>query len=93
VLKSPLNLSNDHLDGDRVVPTARHYDISVTLARLNELAMHRLNGRQVLLDDLIEWSAAIVGVALDSPYEPDVGVRIDEYLDVAKIPHSCVDEQ
>jgi len=93
VLKSPLNFSDDHLDRDRVVAAARDYDISVALARLYEFAMHRLHGGQVLLDDLIERSPAIVRVALDSPYEPDVCVRIDEYLDVAEIPHPGVDEQ
>jgi hypothetical protein len=93
VLKSPLNFSDDHLDGDRVVATARHYDVSVALARLYEFAMHRLHGGQVLLDNLIKWSSAIVRVALDPPNEPDVGVRIDEYFDVAKIPYSRVDEQ
>jgi hypothetical protein len=93
VLQSPLNLSDDHLDRDRVVSAARHYDIRVTLARLDEFAMHRLNGGQVLLDDFIECSPANVGIALDSSNEPDVRIRVDEYLDVAKIPHPLVDEQ
>jgi len=93
VLQSPLNLSDDHLDGDRVVATARHYHIGVALAWLDELIMHRLNGGQILLDDLIERSSAIVRVPLDSANEPDVGIRVDEYLDVAKFPHSRVDEQ
>ena len=93
MLKSPLNFSDDHLDGDRVVATARHYHIGVAFAGLDELIVHRLNGGQILLDNLIKWSSAIVRVALDPPNEPDVGVRIDEYFDVAKIPYSRVDEQ
>jgi hypothetical protein len=93
VLQSPLNLSDDHLDGDCVVSTARHYDVGVTLAGLDEFAMHRLNGGQVLLDDFIEGSPANVGVALDSSNQPDVRIGIDEYFDIAKIPHSFVDEQ
>jgi len=34
-----------------------------------------------------------VGVALDSSNEPDIRIRVDEYLDVTEIPHSLVDEQ
>ena len=45
---------------------ARHDHVGVALARLDELQMHRLHRRQVLLDDLIERSAAHVGVALDA---------------------------
>jgi len=93
VLQSPLNLSDDHLDGDRVVPAARNYHVGVTLARLYELKMHRLDGGQVLLDDFVERPPTNVGVALDPANEPDVRIRIDEHLDVAKIPHAVVDEQ
>jgi len=93
VLQSPLNLSDDHLDSDRVVSTAWNDHVGVTLTGLDELTVHRLNGRQVLLDDFIEGSPANMGVALNSSNESDVRIRIDEYLDVAKIPHSCIDEQ
>src|ERR1700674_319266 len=93
VLQSPLNLSDDHFDGDRVVSSARYNDIGVTLAGLDELAMHRLNSGQVLLDDFVERPPANVGVALDSSNEPDVRVRVDENLHVAELPHSFVDEQ
>jgi hypothetical protein len=55
--------------------------------------MHRLNGRQILLDDFVEGSTTNVGIALDSSNESDVRVGVDEYLDVAKIPRSLVDEQ
>ena len=34
-----------------------------------------------------------MGVALDSPDQPDIGVRIDENLDVAELAHPLVDEQ
>ena len=93
VLQSPLNLSDDHLDGDRVVTATRYYDISVTLAGLHEFAVHWLNGGQILFDYLIERPPAIVCITLDSPNEPDVRIRVYEYLDVAKIPHPRVDEQ
>jgi len=52
-LQSPLDLSDDHLDCDRVVAAAWHDDISVTLARLDELQMHRLHRGQILVDDFV----------------------------------------
>ena len=93
VLQSPLNLSDDHLDGDRIVSAARNYHISVTLARLYELKMHGLNRGQILFDDFVERPSANAGVALDPANEPDVRIGVDEYLDVAKIPHSFIHEQ
>src|SRR2546423_7706811 len=93
VLQSSLNLSDDHLDGDRVVSPARHYQVGVALARLDKLAMHRLNSGQVLFDDLVEGPPAIMCVALDASNKPDVRIRIDEHLDVAKVSHSLVHEQ
>jgi len=55
--------------------------------------MHRLNRRQVLLDDFVEGPPPGFGVALDPPNESDVGIRIDEDLDFAKVAHFRVDEQ
>jgi hypothetical protein len=81
-LQSPLDLSDDHLDRDRVVSAARDDHVRVALARLDEFAMHRLNGREVLLDDLVEWPAANVGIALDAANEPDVRICVHEHLDV-----------
>src|SRR5688500_17598407 len=48
-LQAPLDLCDDHLDGDRVVPTARHDHVRIALARLDELLVHRPHGREVLL--------------------------------------------
>jgi hypothetical protein len=93
VLQAALNLSHYHLDCDRIVAAPRHYHIGVTLARLDELAVHRLYGREVLVNDLIERPAAIAGVTFDSPNQSDVRIGVHEYLDVAKIPHSRIDEQ
>jgi len=52
-----------------------------------------LHGGEILLDDLFERPAALARVPLDSPDQPDVRIRIHEYLDVAKVPHSRIDEQ
>jgi len=81
-LQSPLDLSDYHLDRDRIVATARNDDVRVAFTRLDEFVVHRLNGGEVLLDDLIERPAADMGVALDAANEPDVGVRVDEHLHV-----------
>jgi len=75
------------------VSPARNDDVGVTLARLDELEMHRLDGGQILLDDLVERPAADVSVALDPANEPDVRVSVYEHLDVAKVAHAVVDEQ
>jgi len=64
------------------VTTARHDHVRVAFAGLDELVVHRLNGCEVLLDDLIERSATHMGVPLDAAYEADVGVGVDEHLHV-----------
>jgi hypothetical protein len=89
----PLDLSHDHLDRYRVVSAARNDDIRIALARLDELEMHRLHRREVLLYDIVERPTARSGVALDAPDQSDVGVRIDENFHVTKLPDSGIDEQ
>jgi hypothetical protein len=81
-LQPPLNLSDDHLDRDCVVPSARDDHVGVPLARLDELKVHRLHARQVLLDDLVEGSPAHVGVALDTANQPYVRVGVDEHFHI-----------
>src|SRR6185503_12238776 len=92
-LQSALNLSDDHLDRDRVVPATRHDDVRVALAGLDELEVHRLHRRQVLLDYFVERSSSIVGVALDATNQANVRIRVDEHLDVAQLSQAIVDEQ
>jgi len=92
-LQSPLDLSDDHLDCDRVVAAARHDDIGVTLARLDELQMHWLHRGQILIDDFVERPAAVVGITLDATNETDVGIGIDEDLYIAQVADALVDEQ
>src|SRR3954463_2857088 len=92
VLQTSLNFSNDHLDGDRVVTAAGNDHVGVPLARLDELEMHGLNGRQILLDDFVERSAPHVRVALDTANKSNVRVRINENPDVTELTHPFVDE-
>jgi len=92
-LQSPLNLSDDHLDSDRIVSAPRHDNVSVPLARLDELEVHRLYRRQVLLDYLVERSSSFVGVALDATNEANVGIRVDEDFDITKVSQAVVHEQ
>jgi len=75
------------------VAAARDDDVRVAFARLDEFAVHRLDGREILFDDLIERPAANVGVALDATDQPDVGIRIDEHLHVTQVAHPRVDEE
>ena len=44
--------------------------------------MHRAHGRAVLLAHLGEGSAALLDVALEAPHQADVGVGVDEDLQV-----------
>src|ERR1700741_510376 len=89
-LQSALNLSDYHLDSDCIVSAPGHDDVSVPLARLDELEVHRLHSRQVLLDYFVERSSSIVGVALDSADEANVGIRVDEDFDIAQVTQAVV---
>ena len=85
VAQSLLDLRDDHLDRDCVVPAPRHNDVRVALARLDELQVHRLHGRQVLVDDFVEGPSAGAHVAADAANEPDVGIGVDEHFHVAEL--------
>jgi hypothetical protein len=91
-LQSPLDLSDDHLDGDRIVSAPRHDDVGVAFAGLDELEVHRLHCRQVLFDNLIERAPAVPGVTLDPANETNVGVGIHKNLYVAQVANPVVDE-
>ena len=73
--------------------TPRYDDIRVAFARLDELQMHWLYGREVLVDDFIQRPSAITRVSLDTTDESNVGVGVDEYFDVAELAHAFVDEE
>ena len=58
-VSAALDLGDDHFDGDGVVAAARDDHVGVALGWLDELQMHRLNGREVLVEDFIERPAAL----------------------------------
>src|SRR5215831_11639972 len=47
--------------------------------------MHRSDRRHILRDDRFKASAALVDVPVQPPYEADVGIGIDEYLQVHEL--------
>ena len=80
--------------GDGVVAAAApSIDVSVPPRRLDELQVHRLDGREVLVDDFIERPATLARIALDASNETDVGVGVDEHFDVAQLSYSRIGEQ
>src|SRR3954468_21074329 len=88
-----LNFSHDHFNRDRVVSAAGDDDVRVSLARFDELQVHWLNGRKVLIDYFVERSTTLSRVPLQAPNQPDIRVSVDEYFDVAQLAHSIVDEK
>lgn len=76
------DFGRDHLDSDGVVAAARHNDVGVALAGLDEFQVHRLHGRQVLLDDLRERPLPLHQVALKAANQANVGIRVDKHLHV-----------
>ena len=57
-------------------------DVGVLAARLNELLVHGLDGRQVLRDDALKRAAAVAHVAQRAAQDANIGVGLDEDLDV-----------
>ena len=57
-------------------------DIGILAARLNELLVHGLDGRQILCDDALERAAAVAHVAQRAAQNANIGVGLDEDLDV-----------
>ena len=74
------------------MPAARHDHVRVAFAGLDELQMHRLHRREILIDNLVQRPPAVPGVSLQPPNQPNVGVGIDEDFDITQIPHVVVDE-
>ena len=85
--------ATDHdIEGDAVVAALGDDEIGPALARLDELQVHRPHRLVVLLADLTEGAAARLHVAADAAEDADVGVGVDEDLDVEAIADPLVDE-
>src|SRR5262249_40770268 len=48
--------------------------------------MHRSDRRHILRDDRFDAAPALVDVPVQPPYEPDVGIGVDKYLQVHELP-------
>ena len=79
------NALHDHVERDEVVPALEHDDVRVLAARLNELLVHGLDGREVLRDDALERAAAVADVAQGAAQDAHVGVGLDENFNVEHI--------
>src|SRR5262245_25815079 len=77
-----LQLRNDEIQRDFVVSALGDQDVRPSFARLDELEVHGPHGPVVLLVDLFERSTARFHVAADATKDADVGVGVDEDLQV-----------
>ena len=73
-----------------VVEAAVDDDVGEGLRRLDVEVVHRLDRRQVLIDDVLEVAAALVHVAQHAAQDALVGVGLDENLDVKEVAQALV---
>ena len=74
--------SEQHVERDVVVAALGHDQIGPPLGRLDMLDVHRAHRRVVLVAHRLERAATLLEVAADAAHQPDVGVGVDEDLDV-----------
>ena len=60
-------------------------DIGIALGRLDKFQVHGADGGQVLVDDRLGGATALGDVALQAADEADIGIRIDEDLDIEQL--------
>src|ERR1017187_2267245 len=65
------------VEGDGVFAALGHDEVGVALGRLDELHVHGAHGGFVLCHDAFHGPAALGQVALQTPDEPDIGIRVD----------------
>lgn len=58
---------DQHLQRDLVFSTLRNDDICASLARLHELFVHRLHGREILADDALKRPSPLLNIPHDPP--------------------------
>ena len=80
-------LKIEHRDLDDVIEHLSHDQ------KLDELQMHRPYRLIVLLTRGLKSPAALFDIAAHPPQHPDVGVGVDEQLDVEQAAQLAVDEQ
>ena len=72
-----LNFDNDHIDRDLVLSAARNDDIGPALAWFDELEVHRLHSRNVLMDDRVDQPASFDNISPQTTNEALVRVSVD----------------
>ena len=72
----------DHFHRNRVQAPFGDDDIGVALGGFDELQVHGADGGEVLVDDHFGGAAALFDVALEAADEADVGIGVDEDLDI-----------
>ena len=77
-----LDAVDDHFQRDEVLAALGNNEVRVFLAGLNELLVHGLDRREVLLDDGVNGPAALFDVAPDSTAQAHIRVRVNEDFDV-----------
>ena len=85
VLDQRPDILNQHGDGDGVEAAFGDDDVRIFLRRLDELLVHGLHRGRVLRDDRLHGAAPVADVAQNAARQPDVGIRVDEYLDVHQL--------
>src|SRR6202000_3140931 len=85
-------LAENEVDGDMVVAAFGHDQVGPALRRLAELQMHRPHGRVILLAHLLKRAPALLEIAANAAKDAQVGVGVDEDLDVEQLAHALLDE-
>lgn len=78
VSQEPLDASDNHIQGDCVVPTFGDDHICIALGRLYKFEMHRANRVHVLLDHGLGRAAALRDVPIQAADKSQVRIGVDE---------------
>lgn len=89
VLEDVLYLRLHDVEG-HIVEAAVDDDVGEILRRLDVEIVHRLDRRQVLADDVLEVTAALVHIAQHAAQDALIGIGLDEDLDVEEIAQALI---
>ncbi|KGT72715.1 hypothetical protein MA20_48630 [Bradyrhizobium japonicum] len=68
----------------------RHDDIGVSFGWLDKLQMHWTHNGQILVYHRIKGASPLFNIALDPADNTDIGIGVDEYLDVHQIANARI---
>ena len=77
-----MDILHEQRECDGVHPPFGNDDISVALGGLDEVTMHRLHRREVLLEYRVHITSALLDITHEAASQAYVIIRIDEDLDV-----------